>query len=537
MHFILNIRKALLTFIPSPILQQYRKIKRYFVSRNNKYAGTGTNVLKRLIPLDERIIRQKKANSVKVISYLAWENPFNCSDCGKYQYQENCCNLGSRTDIEVEFTNYGLWTVEIKYCRGTKVVLKVVKTIKVEAPVYNIAYLSATQPAEIFLINLWNITSDNCPTIVGLERVLFDYKALPRNVYPFPLAEEEELNISYNGFYGYAQRMVSYISMLYQMNPEAIIHLYLCDHQAYFSLAFLYANRISEKNFTVHMLSDGTGSYEGFNFIFGNREAEKTYNAMKASWELSKQEANRTGVQRWRKETFIKCGSPSVSQTQKSDNQMIELSNRLAYAYVLSRENSNFEWILHNPELLDVGDRTLFPLTESIRKIDFVAGIKSLEKHKEELIKLLGIDYSVFEKSYAVGKKICMLFGSYPPADADIQYVDATTKHFGNEYDYYFKEHPRTVVSPEREKELVSRGIIFLDSKIPSELYMMINPNINLAGYLSSTFLSIGLLKNPDELILSIWGVKSREIKTNCLYFTSKTAMNIENDTVVVYDS
>jgi hypothetical protein len=532
----MGIRKALLPLIPSPILRQYRKIKRHFVSRNKKYAGTGTNILTRTVPLDEAIIGQKKADSVKVIRYLAWENPFNFCDYRKYQYQESRYELGDNATIDIEFTNYGLWTLEIKYYRGEKAVAKEIKIVKIEAPEYNIAYLSATLPVEIFLINLWDITSEKCPSIVGLERVLFDYKALPRNVYPFPLAEEEELNTAYKGFYGYAQRMVSYISMLYQMNQETKIHLYLCDHQAYFSLAFLYANRIPEKNFTVHMLSDGTGSYEGFNYIFGNREAERIYNAMKATWALSKQEAGRTGVQRWRKETFIKCGEPSVSQTQKSDCQMIELSNRLAYAYVLARENSNFEWILHNPELLDVGDRTHFPLFESIRKIDFAAGIKNLEKHREELIKLLGIDYSVFERSYASGKKICMLFGSYPPAEADIQYVDATTKRFGNEYDYYFKEHPRTVVSPEREKELMTRGVYFLDPKIPSELYMMINPDICLAGYLSSTFLSIGLLKNPEEQILSIWGIESRRIKTNCLNFTAKTAMDIENETVVVYD-
>lgn len=467
---------------------------------------------------------------------MAWENPFKYYDYRKYQYHESSYKLDKEAAIKVEFTNYGQWTVEIRYCREERVVAKEVKTVNVEAPEYNIAYLAATLPVEIFLINLWDITSAKRPTIVGLERVLFDYKALPRNVYPFPVAEEEELNTAYKGFYGYAQRMVSYISMLYQMNPETKIHLYLCDHQAYFSLAFLYANRIPEKNFTVHMLSDGTGSYEGFNYIFGNREAERIYNAMKATWALSKQEAGRTGVQRWRKETFIKCGEPSVSQTQKSDCQMIELSNRLAYAYVLARENSNFEWILHNPELLDVGDRTHFPLFESICKIDFAAGIKNLEKHREELIKLLGIDYSVFERSYASGKKICMLFGSYPPAEADIQYVDSTTKRFGNEYDYYFKEHPRTVVSPEREKELMTRGVYFLDPKIPLELYMMINPDICLAGYLSSTFLSIGLLKNPEEQILSIWGIKSRRIKTNCLNFTAKTAMDIENETVVVYD-
>lgn len=533
----MGIRKALLPFIPFQILRQYRKIKRHFVSKWRIFRKTGNNIaeVKRIL-LNKSIIKEKQADTVKIMQYLNWENPFNTNDYGKYQFLEKEYKLENNDELEIEFNNYGSWSLEIQYCKGNRLVAEENKAMDVEAPEYNIAYLSATLPVEFFLINMWDITSARRPTVVGLERRLFDYNALPVNVFPFPLATEEELNTANTGFFSYAQRLVSYIGNLYKMNPNAKFHLYLCDHQAYFSLAFLYANRIPEKNFTVHMLSDGTGSYEAFNYIFGNSDAKQTYNAMKATWELSKQEAGRTGVQRWRKETFIKCGEPSVSQTQKSDCQMIELSNRLAYAYVLARENSNFEWVLHNPELLDVGNRTLFPLTESIRKIDFVAGIKNLEKHKGELIKLLGIDYSVFEKSYATGKKICMLSGSYPPIDVDIQYVDATTKRFGNEYDYYFKEHPRTVVSSDREKELANRGIAFLDSKIPSELYMMINPDINLAGYLSSSFLSIGLLKNPDEQILSIWGVNKRKIKTNCLNFTAKTAMNIENDTVVVYD-
>jgi hypothetical protein len=257
---------------------------------------------------------------------------------------------------------------------------------------------------------------------------------------------------------------------------------------------------------------------------------------MKATWALSKQMAKESGVQRWKKENFISCGTPSVSQTQKSDSHMIELSNRLAYAYVITRESQNFTWLLHNPTLLDVGDSAHFPLTDSIRRIDFITGIRNLVQHKEELIKLLGIDYSVFEKSYAAGKKICMLFGSYPPADADIQYVDATVKRFCNEYDYYFKEHPRTVVTPDREKMIEERGIVFLNPKLPTEIYMMIAPNICLAGYLSSAFLSIGLLHNQGEQILSIWNAESPKIKTSCLDFTAKTAMCIKDNSVVIYD-
>ena len=530
------IRKALVPFIPSSILKKYHTMRREYVSRDNKFAKTGTNVILHKIELDAKKIKRKKVDAVKVIRYLAWESPFNYLNYRRYQYQKSDYKPGKDAVIEVGFTNYGLWTVEIKYCRGDKVVGKEIRNVKIEASEYNIAYLSATLPAEIFLINLWNITSEKCPTIVGLERVLFDYKALPANVYPFPLAKEEELNTAYKGFYSYSQRLVSYINMLYQMNPDVKFNLYLCDHQAFYTLALMYSNGIPEKNFSVFLLSDGTGSYDGFNYVFGKPDGIKTYNAMRDTWALSKQMAKESGVQHWKEENFISCGNPAVSQTQKSDSHMIELSNRLAYAYVITRANQNFTWLLHNPALLDAGDPTHFPLTDSIKKIDFIAGIRSLAQHKEELIKLLGIDYSVFETSYTAGKKICMLFGSYPPADADIQYVDATIGKFGNEYDYYFKEHPRTVVNPEREKAMEERGIVFLDPKLPTEIYMMIDPDICLAGYLSSAFLSIGLLHNPAEQILSIWNTESPKIKTSCLDFTAKSAMCIKDNSVVIYD-
>ena len=515
----------------------YRKIKRYFVSKGRKFRTTGNNIAEvKRIQLNKALIKEKQIDTVKILRYLNWDNPFNTNDYGKYQFLEKEYRIENNAEIEVEFNNYGSWALEIQYHRDNRVVAKGNRIINIEAPEYNIAYLSATLPVEIFLIKLWDITSEKYPTIVALERLLFDYKALPENVFPFPLATEGELNTANTGFFRYAQRVVSYIGNLYKMNPNTKIHLYLCDHQAYFSLAFLYANKIPEKNFTVHLLSDGTGSYEAFKYIFGNSEAEQTYNAMKATWELSKQEAVRTGVQKWRKETFIKCGEPSVSKTQKSESHMIELSNRLAYAYVITRESQNFKWIMHNPDLLDCGDSAHFPVPVSIEKINFSAGLKSLEQHKEELIRMLGLDYSVFEESYSSGKKICILFGSYPPSSVDFQYVDATIKRFDRGFDYYFKEHPRTVMDKERRRAIEDRGIIFLDPRIPTEIYMMIDSDICLAGYHSTSFLSIELLKEPEEQILSVWGVKTRHVRTSCLDFTAKTAINLEDGTVKIYD-
>ena len=534
----MGIREKLLPLIPKGVLKTYHKIKWKFLSPpERRYGSTGSQVAAvRTIILNQEILSRFKIDSIKLCRYMKWDNPFREGDSRKYQYKEIGYKPDNKAAISAEFTNYGLWTVEIHYCRGARIVAKEVRTIKVEAPEYNIAYLSATLPAEIFLTNLWNITSEKCPTIVGLERVLIDYKALPENVFPFPFATEDELNTAYKGFYSYSQRMVSYLGMLYSMNPDAKFNLYLCDHQAYYTLAFMYSNGIPEENFTVYLLSDGTGSYEGFNYIFGNPEGEKTYDAMRDTWAMAKQMAKESGVQRWKRETFITCGNPSVSQTQKSESHMIELSNRLAYAYVITRESQNFKWILHNPDLLDCGNSVKFPIPDSIEKIDFIAGIKSLEQHREELIKMLGLDYSVFADSHSKGKQICVLFGSYPPSDVDLQYVDTTIERFGKGFDYYFKEHPRTVVDSDRKKAVEERGIRFLDPKIPTEIYMMIDPDIFLAGYLSSAFLSIGLLRNPAEQILAIWNVSNPMVKTKCLDFEAKTAMNIESDTVVIYD-
>ena len=186
--------------------------------------------------------------------------------------------------------------------------------------------------------------------------------------------------------------------------------------------------------------------------------------------------------------------------------------------------------------MLDAGDRSHFPLVNTVQKIDFITGIKNLGKHREELIRMVDLNYSVFEKSFNRGKKVCLACGSYPPSKDEIKYLDSTIRYFGGNFDYYFKEHPRTIVSSDRKRKLENIGAVFLDPKIPTEMYMMINPDIYLAGYLSSAFLSIGLLKNPDEQILSIWHAKERRVKTNSLAFTARTAMNIEDNSVKVYD-
>ena len=221
---------------------------------------------------------------------------------------------------------------------------------------------------------------------------------------------------------------------------------------------------------------------------------------------------------------------------KKMKNKRLDISNRFAYAYVMTKENSNFKWILHNPSLLKFSNKNIEHLPATINKINFVDEMRGLESHKPELISLFGIDYSVFDKSSRAEKKVCLILCNYPPADNDEKYIDATMKQFGSNYDYYLKEHPWTSIDRKRIQKFKNRGLIMLDPQIPTEVYMMIAPKLFLAGYSSSVFLSLELLEKPSEQVLSIWNSRSCRIKTNCLDFTAKTAMNIENDKIVVYE-
>ncbi len=535
----MNIKKIAIQFIPPVLLKYYRQLKKknkIIPKEEKKFARTHSQVV-----TTEKILLNKKilaegVDGVNISTYMEWGNPFEKNTVGKYQYNEQYYKLDNKAEIEIDFTNYGIWIIQIKYLLGKEVITTEEKVVRVEAPEYNIAYLVATLPVLFFLFNLWKITGKNSPTIVVLERILFNYKKLPENVFPFPLASEEELYTAYTGFNRCAQRMVSYIGMLYRMNPGAKFNLYLCDHQAYSVLSFMYANGIPEKNFTVHLFSDGTGSYDCFNYSFGTENAGKLYNDMKQIWTVSKQKAIETGVQKWGKETFTHYGKPCVSKMAPTENCVEHLANRFAYSYVETNENNNFELVLHDVSLLKGNSAILGEMTGRVHTFDFKKGRNSIAEHRDELCRMLDMDMQPFEKSYKNGKRICILVNSFPLSETEKIYIEKTITYFGQDYDYYLKDHPWTAKDEKRVQCFKSMGIKLLDAKIPTEIYMLLEPKVYIAGYLSSVFLSVGVLDNPEEQVLSVWNVKNCDIKTNCLNFRAKTAMNLETDKVVIYE-
>lgn len=548
----MKLRRKLLKYIPLPILKQYRRVKKVFkksflfkFARKLYYrikrlfepgeeklrlynpTGTHSDLIKRL-ELDSRVLAEKNIDSIEIIHYMEWKNPFNEEDFGKYQYKREIIGCTDNF-IEIAFNNYGLWTVELKYLCGKKIEKREKRTISVEAPEYNIVYLAATLPVIFFICFLWNITSRKTPSIVGLERIHIDYNKLPENVYPFPLASSRELNTAYHGFTRQAQRLVYYIGTLFKINTEAVFHLYLCDHHAYYILPLMYANGIPEKNFKVHLLSDGTGSYDCIDYVFSHDDKNEKYFNMKKIWETSKKQAVDEGIQEWGRENFTHYGSPYIAETSETKNQVERFSTRFAYGYIAANIDDNVEWVLHDPGRLRKKPKHAVAM-------DFKECLKILEVHRTEFCDMINLDKSIFDASTIKNKKIIMLLGTNPETHEFRKYIEATMKYFGSDYDYYLKSHPGVVDDEDRNKKLTEQGIKLLDSKIPTEIYMMLNPDIYLAGYLSSTFLSVSMLRNPETQILSVWDRNDRKIKTASLDFVSRTAMNIENSTVRIYD-
>ena len=532
----MKLKKALFQYIPLWGVRLYHRI-RFLIPQERIHNQTCNNIVSsKKIELNKAVLKEKQIDTVKVIQYLVWQNPFIKKDYGKYQFKEESFNVEKNNEIIIEFNNYGCWTLEILYYHQGQVAFKEIKTINIEAPEYNIAYLAATLPVLLFLSYMWKISKKNSPTLVLLERILFDYNNLPKNVFPFSLASKTELNTQYKGFEHSAQRMVSYIGMLYKINPGAKFNLYLCDHQAYYVLPFIYANGIPEENFTVHLLSDGTASYDCFNLIFDIKKAEKRYSKMQKTWALSKQKARETGPQEWGSETFTHCGNPCVSKRARSKSLMKQFANRSAYSYVMTNDNKNFELILHDVNMLQGNQAILDKMTRRVHNINFEDCRKLLDNHRSELCKMIGLDGNPFESSYKRGKKICILLGRFPFSEDDYKYINKTMIYFGQDYDYYIKDHPWGFSDEKRKETLKKMGIPSLNPKIPTEIYMMLDPDVHIAGYLSSSFLSIGILNNPAEQILSVWENDDCRIETNSFNFIAKSVMNIERNAVMVYD-
>src|SRR5699024_6842493 len=162
----------------------------------------------------------------------------------------------------------------------------------VKAGEYNLAPVSASFPVVYFSLSLWDITTSpetgkTIPTIVMLYRPsAYNWDQLPEGVYGMPYLTDEQMQKTYN-YSMYAQ----YVKDLYEVSPDSRFNLYINDITCTLIHSLIYANRIPDKQYTITMMSDGSGTFNIMNKTYNVSDPSAKHQQLINEWKSAKQDA------------------------------------------------------------------------------------------------------------------------------------------------------------------------------------------------------------------------------------------------------
>ena len=435
-------------------------------------------------------------------------------------------NAGERT-VEAF---YGKLTVKVEIKKGNYKTSKKCE-VKLSASEYNIAPITATMPVTIFSLSLPEITDNGrIPTFVWFKRSgAWNWNSLPENVYPMPTAKGNEFYTSDEKVM--YEKTSAYVKELYEINHDSKFHMFYNDYFAYGWVQATIANGIPTENYDVVLLSDGTASFSYFNEHFDNAEtADAEYNRMVSQWETTKKQVAKNGKYDAKSKTEIKAGTLRE------------------YAYVMACEEPNVQWWLTRINgTLAVNNPDMYAKVESnpnIKVKDLNTLLQAIRNDESEnpylneasLKKLYNFSDDMFEKAVKNGKKVMVILGTWTAtenASSFDQYVRATMALYGDDYEYYYKGHPKNPTNSEEGKleRLTALGLTDVDSTIPAELIFFFNPEAFCSGYASTTFVSLAPEKCCavfNQTMLDF----NEAYKDNLDVFISKLNGNLGNITV-----
>lgn len=433
--------------------------------------------------------------------------------------------VSEKTAYDLETILNGQMEVDAMYGRIT-VIVKVKKgahstteklSCDLSASEYNFAPLTSTMPVTLFSLALDEITENGkIPTFVWFKRSgAWDWKNLPENVFAMPTATEEE-------FLGSGQKKIykettAYIKELYEINPDSFFNLFYNDYYAYGWVDAVFSNGLANEHYKVHLLSDGTASFNYFNAHFNNANANANYAKMVEQWETLKTQVAKNG-----------------NYTEGAKGFAIDADSLRDYAFVMAKEEGNVEWWLtringtlapNNSDFYNIVSNTA-----SVKVKDLNTSLNAMnETQKQNLKKLYKFSDAMFEKAEKEGKKAMVILGTWTVNEYHFKdYVSAIQTYYGDEYVYYYKGHPKNPTYTESGKleMLESIGLIDVDSTIPAELIIFFNPDIYLSGYPTTSYVSV---PTPDKCCALFNVTKAGAngaYKNNMDFFISKVESN-----------
>ncbi len=438
---------------------------------------------------------------------------------GNVEKKQNTVSA-NETEKTLDFGTYGLFKdidVAVKTAGGD---LKIENAsgVAVTATRYNFAHLNASYPVLVFTLKLKEFTENGeIPTFVLLERSQqYDWNSLPYNVKPYPFLTKAEATSGGGHFHVQRAPLKAYIKELYELNPESHFTLFCVDNYGEIILEQFTANNIPEKNWNAVLLSDGNGTAANINYTFGIDDPETRYASMKTEYENLKTELAASG----------EFNATKIGQDMEfgSRNPFSVISR---YAYVIAREQANVEWYVNR----------LRP-TENLNAVNNAQGgaefITELRTHVHEvytnnLLAALGQDeQETFKKLYKFNENmfddavnnekeaVIILGTSWGGENGNLyENIKLLVELYGTEkYEYYYKGHPGYPTSQytgrqEYFKALADEGYVIheLENAIAAEIILFYNPEVNMAGYKTSTFDSV--TEDTHDKALLLFGSKA----------------------------
>lgn len=394
--------------------------------------------------------------------------------------------------------SFGKYIVYAEFYKDDTLVYKTDEaTVGIAATEYNICPVNASFPVVYLTLSLWDITKTEdgtpVPTFVMLNRTAqYDWDELPENVYGQPNLTDAELRKK-GSFESKAERMGEFVADLVEISPaDAKFNLYINDAFVKLILRILVANGIEESNYTVKLLSDGSGSYANFNNVFNVEDATAKYETMCENWAKAKEYAREHG-----EINDLKAIMPEYSSSR--------------YAYVAaSTSGGNVEWwvartngtlVLPNDTTGFVAKASADPQVKIKAMNTMLAGIQEKgEKEVKEFQALFNFNGEMFADAEIQDKPVMLFVGSRATGeDSFEEFAKFVVAYYGDDYVYYYKGHPATPTAlyPEKQEQLDRLGIVDVESSIPAELIFFFYPEIFAAGYSSTTFQSV----NADKTL------------------------------------
>lgn len=397
--------------------------------------------------------------------------------------------------INHDYLYYGIHNLTYKLSNKGKIVKEYSEEKIITADEYNIAGFSATMPVTDFTLMALNkdyVTpyfNSSVPTILVLERAWsYSWNNLPENILINPFIIDEVIieGANNNNYHEYFHNNYDYVAYLYSLNNNSKFNFLINDYWPNQFIDYIEIGiPIDQMKFVF--ISDGTATFNVFKDAYREMTAENDnslliYDEIKNDWI-----------------TFKKA----IIDNRNNASNALKASNR---SYIrdfiqpmLSDEDFDVYWVVNNNSDNNYGGlrafKEIIKVNSHFIKLDMNALLNDLnEKEKQSLKMLYAFDNSELTKALGEGKQPVIFLGTSTSNEQHLSIFCKIMKNLlGDNYAVLYKGHPGHITNgaETREKILKENGYIMLDASIPAELVAFFNPDCDLAGYPTSTFLTV----------------------------------------------